>query len=107
MSESSLRLVLCNCPKDKVDSLSRELVERRLAACVNVIPVVASVYTWEGRVHVDEESTMLVKTTSARFGELVSCLETLHPYDVPEIIEVPLGFVHLPYLDWALEVTGE
>lgn len=106
-SEQALRLVLCNCPKENVNVISRVLVERRVAACVNIIPAVSSVYTWEGRVHVDEESTMLVKTTSTRFDELVSVLETLHPYDVPEIIEVPLGFVLQSYRDWAVEVTGE
>lgn len=102
-----MRLVLCNCPPDSADGLARAVVEARLAACVNVLPQVRSVYRWEGEVCVDEEVTLLIKTTASRLSALTEALVEAHPYDVPEVIALPITEGHQPYLDWVAEVVAE
>jgi periplasmic divalent cation tolerance protein len=80
--------------------LIRELVERRLVACGTVIPGATSIYRWKGNVEESDEAVILLKTRVARWDELAAVLPTLHPYDVPELIAVPLTAGHAPYLDW-------
>lgn len=106
-SDERLSLVLCNAPPEAALRLARELVERRLAACVNVVPGVTSVYRWEGSLHEDQESTLLVKTRAALVDALTSAIRELHPYEVPEVIAVPLepGAGNPAYLAWVLDET--
>jgi periplasmic divalent cation tolerance protein len=85
-----MRLVLCNCPPDRAAELAEALVAERLAACVNILPSVTSVYRWEGRVAVETEHTLLIKTSAEAVAQLVPRLSALHPYDVPEIVVVPV-----------------
>ncbi|MEL6178215.1 MAG: divalent-cation tolerance protein CutA [Myxococcota bacterium] len=101
-----MRLVLCNCPPDHADRLARALVERRLAACVNALPGVTSTYRWEGDVCVEGETTLLIKTRSDRLDELTAVLVELHPYDVPEVIALPILEGYQPYLDWVIDQTS-
>ncbi len=84
----------------KAEELARGLVEARLAACVNVIERVVSIYRWEGKVHREHEAQMIVKTTSSRLVELESWLRANHPYEVPELIVLPIGAGSDAYLDW-------
>jgi periplasmic divalent cation tolerance protein len=89
------------------DRLARALVERRVAACVNVLPGVTSFYRWEGNVQRDEERLLVIKTRADRFEELRSALVDLHPYGVPEVIALPITAGHRPYLSWLDEsVSG-
>jgi len=84
--------------------LARILVERRLAACVNVLAPCTSVYRWQGGVQEAAEVPVLIKTTAERYAALESAVRALHPYELPEIVAVPVA-VGLPgYLDW---VAGE
>ena len=78
----------------------RELVERRLVACGNVVPGATSIYRWEGAVVEAAEAVILLKTRRERWDELQQVLPTLHPYDVPELIAVPIAGGYEPYLDW-------
>lgn len=94
-------IVFCSCP-DKVvaDRLSQVLVGERLAACVSQVPGLTSVYWWQGKVHRDEEVLLLVKTTGQRLVNLTARIEALHPYEVPEIVAVPLEGGSERYLAW-------
>ena len=76
------------------------LVERGLAACVNVVPGVRSFYRWEGKIARDTEWLMVMKTTTGGFDELRDALVELHPYEVPEGSALPIDRGHGPYLDW-------
>ena len=94
-------VVFCSCPDKAVaDRLSQVLVEERLAACVSQVPGLTSVYWWEGKVHRDEEVLLLVKTTGQRLANLTARIEALHPYEVPEIVAVPLDGGSERYLAW-------
>lgn len=83
--------------------LARELVEARLAACVNIVPGVESVYRWEGKVAEDGEKLLLIKTTEERLDELQRALLAKHPYDVPEFVVITPDDVRGPYREWLLE----
>ena len=94
-------VVLCTVGSaEDAERLARAVVEGRLAACVNVVPGVTSFYRWEGKVASDGEWLLIMKTTKERFAALREAVVELHPYDVPEVIELPIGDGHPPYLDW-------
>ena len=80
--------------------IARALVERRLAACVNVVPGVTSYYRWKGEVASDGEWLLVVKTTADVFDALRDTLVELHPYDLPEVVALEIEAGHTPYLDW-------
>jgi periplasmic divalent cation tolerance protein len=96
------RLVLSTAPPDKAPELARTLVRERLAACVNVVPGARSFYFWEGKPCENDESLLLIKTAAAALPRLTARLLELHPYDVPEIVALPLasGEGNGRYLDW-------
>ena len=101
------RLVLCTVPDRAVgERIAEALVERRLAACVNLLPGVTSFYEWKGKVERDEELQLLIKTTAARYAELERTVVELHPYELPEIIAVSLTEGLPGYLAWIDENTG-
>ena len=81
-------------------SIARTLVDRRLAACVQIVGPIESIYRWQGRVETAREWLCLIKTTRARFREVAAMVETLHPYDTPEIIGVPIVLGSREYLKW-------
>lgn len=77
-----------------------QLVRDKLAACAQVLPAMTSVYEWRGEAHNDEEYLMLIKTTAARYAELEASLRAQHPYEVPEIVAVPIQAGLEEYLEW-------
>jgi periplasmic divalent cation tolerance protein len=84
------------------------LVEERLAACVNVVEGVSSIYRWKGAVQRDREVLMVLKTTTEAVERLRSRLVELHPYEVPEALALPVSSGHPPYLEWVrAEVAGD
>lgn len=85
---------------EDADRIARELVGRRLAACVNVVGGVVSVYRWKGAVERDEERLLVIKTRAERLEELRQALVELHPYEVPELVALPVEAGHAPYLAW-------
>lgn len=100
------QLVLCTCPdQESALRLAERLVEERLAACANLVPGLVSVYQWQGELQRDPEVLMLLKTTAGRLAELTSRLRELHPYDLPEIIAVPITGGLPDYLSWVSECT--
>jgi periplasmic divalent cation tolerance protein len=99
-------LVLTNVPDAELArSLATALVEQRLAACVNILPAVQSIYRWQGAVEQTSEITLLIKSTQARYSELQEAIVRLHPYDVPEVIAIPLSAGLPSYLGWIAEET--
>ncbi len=101
-----LRVVLCNCSPDESDDLARALVEKKLAACVNILSGVKSFYEWEGELCEEIEHTLLIKTTQERVEELKSTLASLHSYDVPEIIALETTDVLESYAEWVRDQTS-
>ncbi len=105
--DDELVLVLCTVPGEATaEKLGKGLVEARLAACVNAIPGLRSYYRWQGKVEIDSEIQLLIKTRRGRFKELAAWIQANHPYDVPEIIAVATERVSESYLAWAVEQTS-
>lgn len=95
------QLVLCTCPdRATAEGLARRLVEARVAACVNILPEVHSVYRWQGAVESGSELLLLIKTRADRYTELEQLIRTHHPYELPEIVAVSLVGGLQPYLSW-------
>ena len=100
-SASKCVVVLVTCPtRALARRIARTLVTRRLAACVNVVPGVESTFQWKGKIDRSPEVLLLIKTTRRRFSSLAKALTRLHPYDVPEVIAVPVTAGTAPYLRW-------
>ena len=94
-------VVLCTLPPgDAASGLARTLVEERLAACVNLVPGVRSIYVWDGAVQDEPEQLAIIKTTADGLAALRERLCALHPYAVPEVLALPVADGHLPYLGW-------
>ena len=99
-------VVLCACPDESVaDRIARELVGARLAACVNRFTGIRSIYRWKGAVQDEPEVLLAIKTVRSRYEELEMRLKALHPYEVPEIIALPVLAGAAPYLAWLAEET--
>ncbi|HVG68649.1 MAG TPA: divalent-cation tolerance protein CutA [Gaiellales bacterium] len=81
-------------------ALARTLVEEGLAACVNVLPPMTSVYRWRGAIEQDREQQLIIKTTAARVGDLEARLKSLHPYELPEFLILPVVGGSSAYLAW-------
>jgi len=91
---------------DVGQKIADALVDKGLAACVNIISSINSIYLWQGKKQSDEETLLIVKTTQDLFSEkLVPAVQEIHPYDVPEIIALPIVFGSEKYLDWIDEST--
>jgi periplasmic divalent cation tolerance protein len=100
-------LVLSTCPDaDTADRLARALLEAGLAACINVVPGLRSLYLWKGELQADAEVLLLIKTTAAKFPALREALVARHPYELPEVIAVAIEDGHHPYLAWLAEPRG-
>lgn len=107
MADTTPMLAICTCPDSASAShLAHSLVEERLAACVNVVPGLTSVYRWEQRVHEDAEALLLLKTTAARLPALRDRVRELHPYDVPELIAVSIVDGLPDYLAWLRQAVA-
>jgi len=90
---------------EQAAGIARILVEEQLAACVNLVPAVRSIYRWQGQVSDDTETLAIIKTTAERYDALASRLVALHPYEVPELIAFPIERGHAPYLAWLTNST--
>jgi periplasmic divalent cation tolerance protein len=98
-------LVLTNLPDlAAAEKIADLVVEKRLAACVNILAC-RSVYRWKGAVQHDEEHPLLIKTTADRYAELEAAIRGAHPYELPEIIAVPIERGLTAYLDWVSAET--
>ena len=101
-------LVLTNVPDVECAQLvARTLIKARLAACVNLLPAVQSMYRWQGQIEEATEITLLIKTTSQHYDSVQQAIVKLHPYDVPEIIATPIVAGSAPYLQWITTETAK
>jgi len=101
MNPADILLVMTTCPdRASADTLAARLVETRLAACINILSPCQSVYHWKGAVERGEEIPLLIKTTAARYPEVEAAIRDLHPYELPEILALPVAAGFAPYLDW-------
>jgi periplasmic divalent cation tolerance protein len=105
MSAETLLVITSLPDRASADALARALVERRAAACVNVLAPCTSVYRWKGAVETAEEYPLFAKTTRDRYSLLERVVRELHPYELPEIIAVPIGGGLPAYLDWVVAET--
>ena len=97
-------IVLSTFPADQdASTLARTLVEERLAACVNVLPPMASIYRWEGAIEQATEHQLVIKTSASRVSELKARIAELHPYEVPEVLVLPVADGAAAYLQWVYE----
>ena len=100
---SDVLLILCTFPdSEQARQIGTLLVERQLAACVNLLPAVESIYRWQGKVETAAEVLAVFKTTAAAFPAFEQALAELHPYEVPEILALEPAAVAAPYRDWLL-----
>lgn len=105
MSEAFV--VLCTFPGiEQARQIGTALVERQLAACVNLLPAAESIHRWQGKVETAHEILAIFKTTAAAFPDFEKALADLHPYDVPEIIAIRPSEIAAPYESWLLSEVG-
>lgn len=99
-------VVLVTAPTgEKAHEIARDLVEKNLAACVNIVAGVRSVYRWDGAIQDDQEDLLVIKTSRARLPELIARVREVHPYSVPEVVALPVEAGHADYLAWVLAET--
>lgn len=96
-------LLFVTIPTALADDFSQDLIRNKLAACVNIIDDARSVYFWQGRLEQDNESLLLIKLKTDSMAATISLIENKHPYDVPEIIALPIIGGSKAYLDWVKE----
>ena len=98
---SDLCVIFCTCPnKSNARDIACKVVEQELAACVNILAGVVSVYRWEGKVQQDSECQLVIKTLKASQQKLKELVFSMHPYDVPEWIVLDVDFASVDYQDW-------
>ncbi|MBI4833887.1 MAG: divalent-cation tolerance protein CutA [Planctomycetes bacterium] len=94
-------VVFVTAPSEKTAvKISHSLIQEKLAACVNIIPKIRSFYTWKNKLCDDNEVLLIIKTNKKSFDRLVKHITSLHPYETPEIIALPITAGNKPYLDW-------
>ena len=99
------RVVLCTASPDNGEMIAKSLIKEHLAACVNISSV-NSCYLWEGKLNLDREALLIIKTEQTRIKEMISRIRELHSYELPEIIVLPIIDGYQPYLDWISQSVG-
>ena len=98
---SKYHIAVTTCPTLEIATqLANSVVEQRLAACVNIIPSIKSVYKWKGKIENDDESILIIKTMKQQLASLEKLILRLHPYETPEFISMPIESGSKAYLDW-------
>src|SRR6266851_3642268 len=107
MTSEPIIVLMTAASYDEASRIAETLVGARLAACVQILPKIGSVYRWQGEVQREKEILLLAKTVASRFDELESKVRAMHSYETPEIIAVPITAVSAPYLEWLLSELRE
>jgi len=100
------RIVLCACSEAEAAKIGRYLVEHQLAACVNIVSRIQSIYRWQGKVESSAEWLLLIKTTAEKFSEVRAAISELHSYDLPECIAIAIEDGSAEYLAWIGDSVG-
>lgn len=95
------QIILCTCPDVTIaKQCALALVEKQLAACVNILPAMTSIYAWQGEIQIEQEHLLIIKASTAQYAAIENWLKINHPYEVPEIIALPITQGSLDYLTW-------
>jgi periplasmic divalent cation tolerance protein len=106
--QNQCQLVLCTCPdKDSAQTIAEQLVDQSLAACVNILPGITSIYCWQGKRENAQELLLVIKTTKNVYDALEKAIIRLHPYELPEIIAVNIENGNAGYLNWISDSTNK
>ncbi len=97
---TTARVLLCTCPPAAAETIAKGLLDRKLVACVNEVKGVVSRYWWKGKLERDDETLLVMKTEAGRVPEVIAALKDLHPYEVPELLSLPVDAGAEPYLAW-------
>jgi periplasmic divalent cation tolerance protein len=103
----NVRVVYISVPRDEASKMAREIVEERLAACVNIVPKIESFYWLEDKIERDEESLLIAKTSQQKIEKLIIFVRDNHPYDTPEVIAFTLSEGLPDYINYVIEETGK
>jgi len=103
-SSPEIVVILSTVPQEKSEAMARVLLDNRLIACVNTLPA-RSFYYWKGEFCDDQEHLLIMKTTREKAEKVIAAIKEMHPYEVPEIIALPVITGHVPYLEWVHEET--
>ena len=98
--DDALLVITTTETPDDGKRLAQKLVEQELAACVQIVPQICSIYRWQGQIEQSGETLLLIKTTQANFDELVTAIQSLHSYQTPEIMALPVTHASADYLAW-------
>lgn len=99
-------VIYCTCPNiETAEKISRLLINQHMAACVNQLPGITSIYEWEGKIQRDQEVLLLIKTTEERFDAIRQLVIEEHPYELPELIAVPISQGLPDYIEWITQCT--
>jgi periplasmic divalent cation tolerance protein len=101
-----IRVIFSTAPPDKSGILARMLVDTKMVACVNIVPV-QSCYRWNGEFCYEPEHLLILKTTLGKVNDVIATIKAHHPYEIPEIIALPVTEGHLPYLEWVYQETRD
>ncbi|MEP0827017.1 MAG: divalent-cation tolerance protein CutA [bacterium] len=102
---SAFRVVLVTVQRDKARGLATEIVENKLAACVNIVDTVRSIYRWKGKITSDDEALLIIKTATKKVENLIKYVKENHSYDIPEVVSLNIAEGNPDYLDWLDEET--
>lgn len=102
-STNAIVIFITTPNREDAQSLARVLVEQRLAACVQILPEIVSIYRWQNQVQQETEVLLLIKTVREKFAALETVVRANHAYEVPEILAVPAAEISQPYLKWLIE----
>jgi periplasmic divalent cation tolerance protein len=98
---TQLLVTLCTCPdKDTAERIARLLVENKLAACVNILPNIKSIYSWKSQVETAEEQLLIIKSSNQGYQAIETAIRSHHPYEIPEIIAFPIECGLPEYINW-------
>ena len=103
--EDAIIVLVTASSEDEAQRLGRKVIDQRLAACVNVLPKLRSIFQWEGKLSEEEECLMILKARQSLFKDVEETIRTEHSYDVPEIIALPIIAGSQPYLSWIHDMT--
>ncbi|CAK5073714.1 unnamed protein product [Meloidogyne enterolobii] len=106
MATALYKVVYVTVPSTEVGkNIAKEIIQKRLAACVNIVPHLTSIYEWKGKIEEESESLLIIKTEADRLVQLEEIVNKIHPYDVPEFIVLPIEKGSEPYLKWIYKQT--
>jgi periplasmic divalent cation tolerance protein len=106
--KDDILLVICTAPNsNEAERIAHLLIEKRLAACCNILPEISSIYCWQNKIEAEQETLILIKTVHKKYEQLEKEIKMAHSYSVPEIIAIPVTNQSQAYLDWVIACTTE